>query len=168
MKGVFFMRIKKVKPDVIKLYETSQVKFKVAGNIREVQFTAGNNTFCPIQNISKDKYLDKETGEIKERKKSVSRYQTPKSVRKSINRLMDLIRCNATEKTHCKWLTLTYVDAMTDHTKVYEDGKMFLRRFQRYLNKSEEIIAEEAIKSGKVGSFKNGGKFFFEWAIMAE
>lgn len=140
MKGVFFMRIKKVKPDVIKLYETSQVKFKVAGNIREVQFTAGNNTFCPIQNISKDKYLDKETGEIKERKKSVSRYQTPKSVRKSINRLMDLIRCNATEKTHCKWLTLTYVDAMTDHTKVYEDGKMFLRRFQRYLNKSEEIF----------------------------
>lgn len=131
------MRIKKVKPDVIKLYETSQVKFKVAGNIREVQFTAGNNTFCPIQNISKDKYLDKETGEIKERKKSVSRYQTPKSVRKSINRLMDLIRCNATEKTHCKWLTLTYVDAMTDHTKVYEDGKMFLRRFQRYLNISE-------------------------------
>ena len=53
---------------------------------------------------------------------------------------MDLIRCNATEKTHCKWLTLTYADAMTDHTKVYEDGKMFLRRFQRYLNKSEEIF----------------------------
>ena len=134
------MRIKKVNSDAIKLYETSQVKFKVAGNTREVQFTTGNNTFCPIQNISKDKYLDKETGEIKERKKSVSRYQTPKSVRKSINRLMDLIRCNATEPTHCKWLTLTYADAMTDHTKVYEDGKMFLRRFQRYLNKSEEFL----------------------------
>lgn len=125
-----FLRIKKVKSDTIKLYETSQVKFKVAGN----------NNFCPIQNISRDKYIDKATGEIKERKKSVSRYQTPKSVRKSINRLMDLIRCNATEPTHCKWLTLTYADAMTDHTKVYEDGKMFLRRFQRYLNKSEEIF----------------------------
>lgn len=53
---------------------------------------------------------------------------------------MDLIRCNATEPTHCKWITLTYADAMTDHTKVYEDVKMFLRRFQRYLNKSEEIF----------------------------
>lgn len=31
-----------------------------------------------------------------------------------------------------------------------------------------QVIAEEAIKSGKVGSFKNGGKSFFEWAIMAE
>ena len=53
---------------------------------------------------------------------------------------MDLIRCNATKPTYCKWLTLTYADAMIDHTKVYEDGKMFLRRFQRYLNKSEEIF----------------------------
>lgn len=53
---------------------------------------------------------------------------------------MDLIRCNATEPSHCKWLTLTYANAMTDHTKVYEDGKMFLRRLQRYLNKSKEIV----------------------------
>ena len=56
------MRIKKVSLDTIKLYETSQVKFK----------TAGNNNCCPIQNISKNKYLDKQTGEIKERKKSLS------------------------------------------------------------------------------------------------
>ena len=134
------MRIKKVNSDAIKLCETSQVKFKMAGNIREVQFMAGNNNRCPIQNISKDKYLDKETGEIKERKKSVNRYQTPKSVRKSINRLMDLIKCNATVPSHCKWITLTYRDAMTDHKKVYEDGKMFLRRLQKYLDKKEEIF----------------------------
>lgn len=134
------MSIKKVSPDVFKIYETSQVKLKTAGNIREIQFTAGTNNHCPIQNISKDKYMDKKTGGIKERKKSTNRYQTPKSVRKSINKLMDLIRCNATEPSHCKWLTLTYANAMTDHTKVYEDGKMFLRRLQRYLNKNKEIV----------------------------
>ena len=69
-KGVFFMSIKKVSPDVFKIYETSQVKLKTAGNIREIQFTAGTNNHCPIQNISKDKYMDKKTGGIKERKKS--------------------------------------------------------------------------------------------------
>ena len=53
---------------------------------------------------------------------------------------MDLICCNATEPSYCKWITLTYADAMTDHTKVYEDGKMFLQRLQRYLNKSEGIF----------------------------
>ena len=31
-----------------------------------------------------------------------------------------------------------------------------------------QVIAEEAIKSGKVGNFKNEGKSFLEWAIMAE
>lgn len=134
------MRIKKVNSDAIKLYETSQVKLKISGNTREVQFMAGNNNHCPIQNISKEKYIDKQTGEIKERKKSVNRYQTPKSVRKSINRLMDLIKCNATEPSHCKWITLTYSEAMTDHKRVYEDGKMFLRRLQKYLNNNEEIF----------------------------
>ncbi len=116
-----FYEYKKVSLDVFKIYETSQVKLKTAGNIREIQFTAGTNNHCPIQNISKDKYIDKKTGEIKERKKSTNQYQTPKSVRKSINRLMNLISCNATEPSHCKWLTLTYADAMTDHTKVYEN-----------------------------------------------
>ncbi|WP_147297499.1 hypothetical protein [Lachnotalea glycerini] len=118
---------------------------KIAGNTREVQFSAGVNKRCPIQNISKDKYLDKETGEIKERKKSENRYQTPKSVRKSINNLMDLIRCNATNPSCCKWITLTYADVKTDHEKVYEDGKMFLRRLQRYLNNQTELSVGQKV-----------------------
>ena len=36
------LRINKVSSDAIKLYETSQVKFKTVGNTREVQFTVGN------------------------------------------------------------------------------------------------------------------------------
>ena len=135
----FIMRIKKVDSKSIILHEETEVKFKIAGNTREVQFSAGVNRMCPIQNISKDKYLDRETGEIKERKKSENRYQSPKSVRKSINKLMDLIRCNTTETSNCKWLTLTYADAMTDHEKVYKDGKMFLRRLQRYLNNQTDL-----------------------------
>lgn len=30
---------------------------------------------------------------------------------------------------------------MTDHEKVYEDGKMFLRRLQRYLNNQSDFLA---------------------------
>jgi len=36
-------------------------------------------------------------------------------------------------------MTLTYADVMTDHTKVYEDGKMFLRRLQRFLNNQTDL-----------------------------
>ena len=104
------MRVRKVDSDAIKLYESSQVKFKTTGTIREVQFSAGVNKSCAIQNISKDIYLDKAAGEIKERKYNTNRFQSPKSVRKSINRLMDLIRCNATYSAYCKWINLTYVE----------------------------------------------------------
>lgn len=80
------MRIKKVDSISIILHEDTEVKFKTVGNTREVQFSTGVNKKCPIQNISKDKYFDKETGEIKERKKSENRYQSPKvSERVSIN-----------------------------------------------------------------------------------
>ena len=48
------MCVKKGDLDAIKLYESSQVKFKTAGTMREVQFSAGVNKSCAIQNISKD------------------------------------------------------------------------------------------------------------------
>lgn len=40
------MRIKKVNSDAIKLYQTSQIKFKTAGNTREDLF----ETFSPLTN----------------------------------------------------------------------------------------------------------------------
>lgn len=114
------MRVRKVNSDTIKLSETTKVKLKISGNTQVVQFTAGNNKKCPVQNLSKDTYLDKRTGEVKQKKKSANRYQSPKSVRKSINRLIDLIRCNATDSAKCKWITVTYAEVMTD-------GKQALR-----------------------------------------
>lgn len=124
------MKLRKVDSKSVVLHEGSNVTLKTCGDSQEVQFTAGNNTKCPIQNLSKNKYLDKVTGEIKERVHPKSRYQSPKSARKSTKRLMDLIRCNATVASHCKWITVTYGEVMTGHKRVYEDGKMFLRRLQ--------------------------------------
>ena len=102
------MRIRKVNSVDVKLHNLTKVKLKTAGNTSVAQFTAGNNKTCTVRNLSKDTYLDVRTGEVKQKKKSESRYQSPKSVRKSINHLMDLIRCNATEPAKCKWITVTY------------------------------------------------------------
>ncbi len=133
------MRIQKIKSSSITIHNSSEVALKTCGECQEIQFTAGNNTVCRIQNLSKDEYLDKPTGEIKKRVHKENRYQSPKAVRKSMNKLMDLIRCNAADSSRCKWITLTYETAMTDHTKVYEDGKMFIRRLQRHLNKQLDL-----------------------------
>ena len=108
------MRVRKVNSDGVKIHDLVQVKLKTAGNTSVVQFTAGNNKSCPVRNLSKDTYLDTKSGEVKTKKKSENRFQSPKSVRKSINRLMDLIRCNATDPAKCKWITVTYEEVMTD------------------------------------------------------
>ena len=44
--------------DTIKLHENSQ------GNLK----AAKNNNRCPIQNVFKDRYMDKETSKMKEKK----------------------------------------------------------------------------------------------------
>lgn len=131
------MKIRKMKSVDVKLYDSTKVKLKTAGNTQVVQFTAGVNKSCPVQNLSKDTYLDKKTGEVKQKKKTENRYQSPKSVRKSINRLMDLIRCNATDSAKCKWITLTYASVMTDGKKAFLDAKLFLRRLKRHLIKQD-------------------------------
>ena len=135
------MRIRKVNSVDVKLHNLTKVKLKTAGNTSVAQFTAGNNKTCTVRNLSKDTYLDVRTGEVKQKKKSESRYQSPKSVRKSINHLMDLIRCNATEPAKCKWITVTYEEVMTDGKQAYLDVKLFLRKLKRYLAKQIDITA---------------------------
>lgn len=62
------MRIRKMKPVDVQLHDLTKVKLKIAGNTSVVQFTAGVNKSCPVQNLSKDTYLNKKTGEVKIRR----------------------------------------------------------------------------------------------------
>ena len=73
------MRIRKVNSVDVKLYDLSKVKLKTAGNTSVVQFTTGDNKTCSVVNLSKDTYLDKRTGEVKTKRKSESRCQSPES-----------------------------------------------------------------------------------------
>ena len=75
--------------------------------------------------------MDLSTGEVKKRQHSKNRFQSSKSVRKSINSLMHLIRCNASNPANCKWVTLTYQEEMTDCKRVFKDNKAFLRKLRR-------------------------------------
>ena len=45
-KGAFIIRVRKIDSDVIKLYESSQAKFKMTGTMREVQVSARVNKRC--------------------------------------------------------------------------------------------------------------------------
>ncbi len=86
------MCIKKVNSDAIKLYENTEVKLKITRNTREVQFTAGNNTFCPLQNISKDKYMIRLLVRLKTVRKQIIVTKSPKSGKYSITVSQDRLQ----------------------------------------------------------------------------
>lgn len=86
------MKITKIESSRIVLHDDSEVKVKTSGKSILVQFLAGQNKECQVQNLSKEEYLDKATGEVRQKNHRDSRFHSPKSVRRSINTLMDLIR----------------------------------------------------------------------------
>ena len=131
------MNIQRIDSEQLKIAKNAEVSLKMAGNTAQVTFTAGKNKKCPIKNISKDEFVDLYTGEVKKLQHSKNGFQSPKSVRKSINYLMDLIRRNATNPVNCKWITLTYRDEMTDHKRVFKDNKAFLRKLRSYLERQK-------------------------------
>ena len=120
-------KIYSINPNQLYITQNDEVSLKLAGNTAQVTFTAGRNRKCPIKNLSKDEFVDLSTGEVKKRQHSNNRFQSQKSVRKSINSLMDLIQCNATNPANCKWITLTYREEMTDCKRVFKDNKAFLQ-----------------------------------------
>ena len=130
-------KIRSINSNQLYIAQNAEVSLKFAGNTAQVTFTAGKNRKCPIKNLSKDEFIDLSTGEVKKRQHSTNRFQSPKSVRKSITSLMDLIRCNATNPNNCKWITLTYSEEMTDCKRVFKDNKAFLRKLRSYLKKQK-------------------------------
>jgi hypothetical protein len=94
-------KIHSINSNQLYLAQNAEVSLKLAGNTAQVTFTAGNSRKCLIKNLSKDEFVDLSTGEVKKRRHTENRFQSPKSVRKSINSLMDLIRCNATSHANC-------------------------------------------------------------------
>ena len=130
-------KIKSINSNQLYISQNAKVSLKLVGNTAQVTFTADKNRKCPKKNLSKDEFVDLSTGEVKKRRHSENRFQSPKSVWKSINSLMDLIRCNATNPANCKWITLTYREEMTDCKRVFKDNKAFLRKLRSYLKKKK-------------------------------
>ena len=119
-------KIKSINSNQLYIAQNAEVSLKLAGNTAQVTFTAGKNKKCPIKNLSKDEFVDLSTGEVKKRRHSENRFQSPQSVRKSINPLVDLTRCNVSNPANCKWITLTYQEQMIDGKRVFRNKPTFL------------------------------------------
>ncbi|WP_084285768.1 hypothetical protein [Alkalicoccus chagannorensis] len=104
------------------------VKVKHMNHVIDVSHSSRRNSKVHTQKINSDEYVDISTGEIKEYAHTDNRGQNYNSLRKTFNRLRDLINNNFVGDPNELHITLTYKENQTDTTRLYND-------FQRMIDK---------------------------------
>lgn len=119
----------------------SVVKVTTMKHIVEVQYMEKENTKAHIRKLNAGQYVDLKTGEIKEFERTTNRGQLENSLRKTFNKLRELINTNFDGSPNELFVTLTYRgDLQTNDTKrVYDDFKKFAMRL-KYAYKDETSI----------------------------
>ena len=120
-----------------------EVKVKSMGNIVELVHYERVNSQIWIKKISDDEYIDLRTGEVKQCNKIDNRAGNLNTVRQTLSKLRDLLNTNITDPSHCRWVTLTYEENMTDPKRLYEDFKKFNMRMRYKGYKYEYIVCME-------------------------
>lgn len=109
-----------------------EVKVKRMNNIVEVMHIK-RETLGGLDNVvrlNKDEYMLRDTGEIKEYKKSENRGQNIASLKKTFKKIRDLINNNFAGAPNELHVVLTYAENMRDSKQLYEDFKNFIKRFK--------------------------------------
>lgn len=135
------MEVRKI--DNLKVEPSSLVRVKEMGNITEVMWSDSYTSKCTIRKLDKNHYVILDTGEVKEFAHMINRACDLKSISKSLVRLRDYLNTNITDVSHCRWVTLTYADNMTDPKQLYDDFKRFNQRLRYHLGHYEYIVAME-------------------------
>lgn len=132
------------KVDNIKVPERANVRVKLTGNIIELMYSKKQSPGqIFIKKINGHEYVDLRTGEKFEYETIENRSQNLDSVRRSLGRLRDYINTNVVNVNNCKWVTLTYVENMTNTEQLYKDFVRFRQRISYKFGQFEYIIACE-------------------------
>lgn len=137
------MRRKKIVPNKINIPKHQDVFLKYLGQKIDLTYLSHHNSEAHTLKISADQYLDVGSGEIKNyQRKAKKRLEAPGSVRKTMNRLRDLIYANVTDYKKIRWVTLTYKENMKSGERLYEDFRRFFQRFKRRCIKNSWGVPE--------------------------
>lgn len=129
--------------DNTSISDESLVCVKKMNHIYEICYTQHKNSKNHIQLLDKDNYILLATGEIKQCNHIENRSENKMQVSQSLKRLRDYINTNVVNVNHCKWITLTYAENMTDTKRLYLDFKNFIKRFKYKFGHIEYIVAME-------------------------
>lgn len=131
------------------------VKVTTMKHIVEVQWLEKMNTEAHIRKLDAERYVDLKTGEIKEFERTDNRSQGQNSLRKTFNRLRELINTNFCGDPCELFITLTYRGKLqTNDTKtVYEDFKKFMMRLKYKYKDTTTIDYINVLEPHATGNF---------------
>lgn len=110
-----------------------------------------------ISRISKDEYIVKETGEVRQYKNNKSGATNEKSLRRRLKEAMYKINTNCTIPENCMFITVTYrlnkdesgiYVPMRDTKKLYSDLDKLNKKFKTRFNEFRRITCCEPQKNG--------------------
>ena len=122
--------MKKIDISSVAIADDDLVTVIEAGKHTTITHLRHRNTAARTRKLSKDLYCDNE-GVVQEYKHTENRQQSIKSVRKSLNKLCDIINANTTDLSRCRFVTLTYAENMTDLDKLDQDWENFRKKVRR-------------------------------------
>lgn len=146
------VRITETKNNKVKV---KKVPFAVLNNAEIIKVFEGNGIVevesmqkAPFSlnrfvKLSSTEYLDKDTGEIKNYKKTTTRNQNPNELRKTFKALRRLINYNFCGKSNEKHITLTYGKLQTDHKQVNKDFRQWWKVIKKHFPSLEYICVTE-------------------------
>lgn len=131
------------------------VKVTTMNHIVEIQFLEKQNTTAHIRKLDADRYVDLRDGEIKEFQRTENRGQGENSLRKTFNKLRELINANFVGSPNELFVTLTYRgDLQTNDTKrVYGDFEKFIKRLKYQYRKISTIDYINVLEPHASGNF---------------
>lgn len=128
--------------------DENYIKAKFMGNHMELCYIRTVPTEMPIERIDENTYLIKSTNQIKEYKKSKTRDEQVKSLKRTFKKLRELINTNFHGLPNEKFVTLTYKKKQRDHEQVYTDFKVWIKEVRRKYGACDYINVVEPQASG--------------------
>ena len=117
-------------------------------HVIEIQHMEKRNTKCHIKKLDADRYMDIETGEIKEFERTQNRAQGLNSLRQTFKKLRYLINNNFVGAGNELFLTLTYANQTSDHLQVGKDYDRFMKRLKRRYGSVDAVKVLEPHATG--------------------
>ena len=149
------MKKRQLNTEELGIAPQERVKVTTMKHIVEIQYLSNQNTKQRIQKLSAEEYVDLDTGEVKKFDRTENRSEGLNSLRKTFNKLRQLINTNFDGSGNELFVTLTYKGELqtNDPKRIYSDYDKFMKRLKYKYKDVSKIDYINVLEPHQSGNF---------------